>query len=116
MESVMTPVFLHGGWRCGSTYVWNRFRALAGTLSFCEPFHERLANCTVESIARDTGDSWDSRHPALDAPYFTEYVPLVDGAGVSFYDPSFAVRRYFVEETQHLYEQSYLSLLLEYAR
>src|SRR5262249_21846978 len=43
-------VFLHGGWRCGSTYIWSRFRDCAGTLCFYEPFHEILARCTARKV------------------------------------------------------------------
>lgn len=109
-------VFLHGGWRCGSTYVWSRFRALRKTLSFYEPFSEQLASCTAESILKNTEQTWDSRHPALAAPYFSEYLPMVGSSGVCFYDDRFATERYFVGVQEQLLEQDYLGLLMECAR
>ncbi|MFC4312191.1 hypothetical protein ACFPN2_24125 [Steroidobacter flavus] len=109
-------VYLHGGWRCGSTYVWNRFRALRETLSYYEPFSEQLASCTTESILKNTEQTWDSRHPALSAPYFSEYLPLVGTSGVCFYDDRFATQRYFSAAHQKLFEEDYLGLLLEFAR
>lgn len=109
-------VFLHGGWRCGSTYVWSRFRALQETLSYYEPFNEQLASCTAETILKNTEQTWDSRHPALAAPYFSEYLPLVGSSGVCFYDDRFATARYFVGTQQQLFEQDYLGLLLDVAR
>lgn len=109
------PVFLHGGWRCGSTYVWNKFRAQENVLAFCEPFHERLARCSATSILRDTEQAWDSRHPRLNAPYFAEYLPLLNGSGVARYEDRFAIRRYFVPTQQPLDEAGYLASLLRLA-
>jgi hypothetical protein len=109
------PVFLHGGWRCGSTYVWNKFRAQDDVLAFCEPFHERLARCTADTILRDTEQAWDSRHPRLNAPYFAEYLPLLSRTGVARYEDRFAVRRYFVPTQQPLDEAAYLASLLRLA-
>lgn len=110
------PVFLHGGWRCGSTYVWNKFRAQDDVLAFCEPFHERLARSTAAAILRDTEQAWDSRHPRLNAPYFAEYLPLLAGKGVARYEDRFAVRRYFVPTQQPLDEAAYLASLLQLAQ
>jgi hypothetical protein len=109
------PVFLHGGWRCGSTYVWSKFREQDDVLAFCEPFHERLARSTVAAILRDTEQAWDSRHPRLSAPYFAEYLPLLSGKGVARYEDRFAVRRYFVPTQQPLDEAAYLASLLRLA-
>lgn len=108
-------VFLHGGWRCGSTYIWSKFRAHDGVLAFCEPFSERLARCTPETITHDTHHAWNSRHPQLSAPYFAEYLPLIDGIGVARYEDRFAVRRYFVPTQQPLEEGAYLASLLRLA-
>jgi hypothetical protein len=111
-----SPVFLHGGWRCGSTYVWNKFRAHDDVLAFCEPFNERLARCTPAAILRDTEHAWDSRHPQLTAPYFAEYLPLLNGKGVARYEDRFALRRYFVPTQQPLDEAGYLASLLGLAQ
>jgi len=93
-------VFLHGGWRCGSTYIWNRFRDSTETLCFYEPFHETLAGCSARQIARDTAQAWNSRHPRLSAPYRHEYLPLLrrPGRGVRGYRDAFAVADYFAQE------------------
>lgn len=109
------PVFLHGGWRCGSTYVWNKFRAHDAVLAFYEPFNERLARCTARAIAGDTQRAWNSRHPQLTAPYFAEYLPLIDHRGVTRYEERFALRRYFVPTQQPLEEAAYLASLLRLA-
>ena len=109
-------VFLHGGWRCGSTYIWNKFRAQDDVLAFYEPFHERLAGCSAAAILRDTEHAWDSRHPRLTAPYFAEYLPLLSDKGVARYEDRFAVRRYFVPAQQPLDEAAYLASLLRLAQ
>jgi hypothetical protein len=108
-------VFVHGGWRCGSTYFWNKYRAHEDVLAFYEPFNERLARCSTSEILRDTQHSWDSRHPQLSAPYFAEYLPLVSGRGVARYEDRFAVRHYFVPAQQPLDEAAYLASLLRLA-
>jgi len=110
-------VFLHGGWRCASTYVWSRFREVPSTVCFFEPFDERLAHCTPKRIRRDTAASWDSRHPRLRAPYRQEYLPLLRFGlqGVRGYRERFALGRYFPPQGG-LPEKRYLARLLRYAR
>ena len=108
-------VFLHGGWRCGSTYIWNKFRLHHDVLAFYEPFNERLAHCSPEGLLRDTPGAWDSRHPKLSAPYFAEYLPLIDRNGVARYEERFAAQRYFVTTQQPLDEAAYLASLLRHA-
>jgi hypothetical protein len=108
-------VFLHGGWRCGSTYIWNKFRLQDDVLAFCEPFNERLARCTQTDLLRDTDSAWDSRHPQLTEPYFAEYLPLLNGTGVARYESRFAVQRYFLSTQQPLDEAAYLASLLRHA-
>jgi hypothetical protein len=105
-------IFLHGGWRCGSTYIWNKFRAHTDVLAFYEPFNERLARCSAADLVCDTQRTWDSRHPQLNAPYFCEYLPLVTRQGVARYEERFAVRRYFVPTQQPLDEAAYLAALV----
>jgi hypothetical protein len=110
-------VFLHAGWRCASTYVWSRFRALPQTLCFYEPFGERLAHVSPKRLERDTAHGWDSRHPPLEAPYRAEYAPLLRRflRGVPGYHESFAVARYFSRDGARR-EVAYLARLLEHAR
>lgn len=111
-------IFLHGGWRCASTYVWSRFRALPQTQCFFEPFDERLSRCTRERIRRDTAASWDSRHPSLGAPYREEYLPLLRlrWKGVRGYREGFALARYFPSAKGVGPETKYLARLLRHAR
>ncbi len=110
-------IFVHAGWRCSSTYVWSRFRALGGATCFYEPFGERLAGLSARRIERDTEHGWQSRHPSLGAPYRAEYRPLLRGAlrGVPGYRESFALARYFPRDALRQ-EAHYLTGLSEHAR
>lgn len=110
-------MFVHAGWRCASTYVWSRFRALPGTTCFYEPFGERLANSSPKRVARDTAGGWDSHHPPLELPYRAEYRPLLRRflRGVPGYRESFAVARYFPRDGARR-EIAYLTRLIEHAR
>lgn len=113
----LPTVFLHGGWRCASTYVWTRFRASPLTTCFYEPFAERLAHSSAKRIGRDTAGGWDSRHPALSTPYRAEYLPLLHRLrrGVRGYHEPLALARYF-PCGDLARERSYLDRLIEYAR
>ncbi|HEY1560562.1 MAG TPA: hypothetical protein VGF71_06705 [Caulobacteraceae bacterium] len=86
------PVFLHGMWRSGTTFVWSRFRAAEGVTAYFEPLGPALARLTPRRIGRE---GWRdamarSRHPLMDQPYFAEYEPLMRGRGVRLYHRSFA--------------------------
>ncbi len=89
--ALLRPVFLHGLWRSGSTYIWSRFRVAEGSLCYYEPLHDGLRRLTIERIRRDTPDAIQSnRHPAMAQPYFAEFAPLVAGRGVRGYRRRFA--------------------------
>lgn len=111
----MQSIFLHGGWRCGSTYLWNKFRQCPDVTAFYEPFSEKLASYSAAAIARDVPTAWESRHPRLNAPYAMEYLPLITDIGVPLYDESFAVQRHFVACEEHLQERAYIDSLLSHA-
>ena len=108
-------MFLHGGWRCGSTYIWSRFRQSPHALCYYEPFHEVLRRCTPKRIRRTSPSSWNSRHPQLDRPYHDEYLPLLGLRGVRGYDDHFALARYFPATDALAPEVRYLSRLLNTA-
>ncbi len=112
----ISAVHIHAGWRCASTYVWSRFRALPGTTCFYEPFAERLAHLSAKRVARDTAQGWQSRHPPLERPYRDEYRPLLRPLlrRVRGYRESFALERYFPTDGARQ-EIAYLARLAEYA-
>jgi hypothetical protein len=106
------PVFLHGGWRCGGTYIWNRFRQSQHAICFFEPFHETLARRTPRRLRQDAAHAANSRQPP---PCREEYLPLIGVRGVRGYQEDFAVARYFPSPAGVAPELRYLSRLLEYA-
>ncbi|HEY3786683.1 MAG TPA: hypothetical protein VGL55_15505 [Steroidobacteraceae bacterium] len=108
-------LFLHGGWRCGSTYIWSKFRGLPNAACFYEPFHEGLSRATRKRIRRNTPVAWKSRHPILERPYWDEYLPLLRKGirrGVRGHRRDFAVGRYFPGAEGLAPELSYLETLL----
>ena len=111
-------VFLHSGWRCASTYVWNRFRRNLHTTSFYEPFGESLARASHKRIKRQTAQGWDSRHPPLALPYAEEYRPLLRPLlkGVPGYREELALERYFPTAAGIAPEVRYLARLIRHAR
>lgn len=111
-------VFLHSGWRCGSTYVWSRFRRNPFTTSFYEPFGESLARCSPKRIERQTAQGWNSRHPPLQLPYAAEYRPVLRPfiRGVPGYRLDFALARYFPTAKGIGPEARYISRLIAHAQ
>lgn len=97
--SGVAPVFLHTGWRTRGTWIWSRFRALAGTTCFYEPLSEELATLNPATLESHGPERWPSGHPPLRRPYFAEFRPLLKTAapGVVRYDPNFAVTGFFAE-------------------
>jgi hypothetical protein len=98
------PVFLHTGWRSAGTWLWSRFRALPGVQAYYEPLHTTLAS-RPRVLLDARSDSWASGHPAMEAPYFQEYLPLMARhwwrlrrwgrrEGVRHYDEAFEIDRF----------------------
>lgn len=95
------PVFLHGMWRSGSTYVWSRFRACNETYCYYEPLNHGLGRLTTARIDRDTPEiTATNGHPSLSRPYFAEYEPLIKGRGVAGFRPRFSYSRFILEKNE----------------
>ena len=120
------PVFLHGMWRSGSTFVWSRFRQSDKACCYYEPLHPGLGRLTRRRIPRDTAElTAANRHPPLDRPYFAEYEPLVGLRGVRGFDRRFTfdrfamtgdsvhepLRRYVARLTRHAESQGRVAVL-----
>jgi hypothetical protein len=105
-------------WRSGSTFLWSRFRASPDTCCFFEPLYAGLARLTPSRL---NGPSWrdavaDNRHPALSAPYYSEYGPLIRGRGVKDYRREFSFNRYALEtDDKNLALERYIGTLLRQA-
>ncbi len=110
------PVFLHGMWRSGSTFLWSRFRETPDTCCFYEPLHHCLAKLTVERIAEDTPEQITAhRHPALSAPYFAEFAPLIRRKGVRYYNRRLAYHRFALQpDESHPKLQRYIAGLIDH--
>ena len=119
MSPNTTTVFVHSGWRCSSTYVWHRFRALAGVRAYYEPWHEQLARITAETIYAETPDNSGLRHPGGTEPYLKEFEIALESAGVGVkgFDAGFALDRFWIEpEASDLAQQAYVQGLVDAAR
>jgi hypothetical protein len=109
-------VFLHSGFRTGSTWFWNCFRRAANTCAFYEPFHESLAELHPDTLPTTIGDGRTHLgHSTVDAPYFEEYRALLrPTGGVAFYEGAMAFEDYFYtgpNPPQH----RYLTHLMQHA-
>lgn len=118
MPSPNTTVFVHSGWRCSSTYVWHRFRALQGVRAYYEPWHEQLARVSAETINAETPDNSGLRHPGGAEPYLKEFEVVLDPAGgVRNFEAGFALDRFWIEpEASDLAQQAYVEGLVDAAR
>ncbi|QTC91182.1 coiled-coil domain-containing protein [Brevundimonas goettingensis] len=74
------PVFLHSGFRTSSTWLWKHFRERPAFRAYYEIFHEALGGLRMDAARTVQSDQWRSRHPS-GAPYFLEFIPLMDPAG-----------------------------------
>ena len=105
-------------WRSGSTYLWSRFREAPDTYCYFEPLYAGLARLTPERL---NGPTWrdavsDNRHPALSAPYYAEYAPLISGRGVKDYKRELSFHRYALEAGDRAPAlQRYIQTLLDQA-
>ena len=112
----MTPIFIHSLWRSGSTYIWNRLRALPEVCAYYEPFHEALGVATREELAPLSPEGWNSRHPRLDKGYYAEYLPLVGQRGVPGFEKAFSVDHFFEDDAVLASERPYITSLIAHAQ
>ncbi len=112
------PVFLHGMWRSGSTYIWSRFRACPDTYCFYEPLNYGLNRLTRKRITRDTPErAAANSHPALSQPYFAEYAPLLKfPKGVKAFRKRMSYNNFVLpEDSADNRLRRYISRLIDYA-
>jgi hypothetical protein len=112
------PIFVHSGWRCSSTYVWRRFRAVPEVMAFYEPWHEQLATLTSERIAQERPETSGLRHPVDGLPYLHEFQDLMGPAGgVRDFETRLALDDYFLPADQEDAGQAaYVETLVAAAR
>lgn len=112
----MRAVFLHSGWRAGSTYVWDKFRRQAGCLAFYEPFNDLLGSMSPVGVLLTSRHDAELRHPALSQPYFHEYIPLLGDKGHPLFRDEFVCRNYFLTDEALPEQRAYVESLLDLAR
>jgi hypothetical protein len=79
---VLPIIFVHAGWRTGSTFVWSRFRQSQGLVAYYEIFNEGLKDLAPSDVLRHAPRNWNSKHPDC-SPYFAEFLPLIHAGGGS---------------------------------
>jgi hypothetical protein len=120
VDEAPAPVFVHSGWRTGSTWLWEKLRRAPTTIAYCEVFHERLAHCDIRDLRDNDFSKWKSKHPE-GAPYFLEFGPLIGAnRAVRGYAPSMAVEDFMprggVKGDLSEAERGYLAGLIDNAR
>ena len=112
------PIFVHSGWRCSSTYVWQRFRALEAVAAYYEPWHEQLERVTPDWIARERPATSGLRHPNEGAPYLSEFSGLLrPEGGVRGFEARFALDGYFLPtDEEDPAQAAYVETLIVAAR
>ncbi|MGA7415096.1 MAG: hypothetical protein WBW33_31790, partial [Bryobacteraceae bacterium] len=94
-RSAPLPIFVHGMWRTGSTYIWNKFREQPGYRAYLEPFHESLLRDKEEDLRRQLPPetAQTSRHPVLSDYYFSEY-EIEPVGGIRHFEKRFSYQSY----------------------
>jgi len=95
------PLFLHSGFRTGSTWIWQKFREHENTVAFYEPFNEQLRHLALEDIENQKAISWRSRHPQQVGSYFEEYKPYIDsGGGIAGFPADFVEENFLLNRSK----------------
>ena len=109
------PIFIHSGWRTGSTYVWTKFRRQPTCLAFYEPFNEMLSTMSPAEVYLARHDLSALHHSEIGLPYFHEYIPLLGPTGHKLFKIEFSYRNYFVVDEDLPGQRAYIESLLELA-
>lgn len=108
----MQAIFIHSGWRTGSTYVWTKFRQHAGCIGFYEPFNEMLSAMSAAEIYTARHDLAALKHSEIGLPYFHEYIPLLGSKGHPLFKLDFSYRNYFAVDDELTDQKAYVDSLL----
>jgi hypothetical protein len=75
-ERERCPVFIHGGFRTSSTWLWSRFRRNSRFWCYYEIFNSAIKFINSSNFESFSTKAWNSRHPKSE-PYYIEYLPLL---------------------------------------
>lgn len=111
------PIFLHGLFRCGSTYLFNKFRSDDGVHCYYEPFHHVIRQLKKDNIdiwAHSGKTSQRMNHPLLDNPHFNEYLGAFGTEQVKFFNKRLSYDRFYLSEHATFdLEKIYIDYLIE---
>ncbi|MEM8833645.1 MAG: hypothetical protein AAGB32_03785 [Pseudomonadota bacterium] len=110
------PIFLHGLWRSGSTFIWSEFRKNPNTYCYLEPLHHRFSHLTKKRVFRDTPSvNKGNNHPVMEQPYFFELIPLINFRGVKNHSSRLAFEKFFLNENDtYPALEKYISTLVDH--
>jgi hypothetical protein len=94
------PIFVHGCWRTGSTYVWSKYRTNEAFRCYYEPLHEALLSTKsgdFEAAFSGQGFYESVGHPQQATHYFSEY-PIQPAGGVAHFERGLSYQRYCLDE------------------
>jgi len=111
----MRAIFIHSGWRTGSTYVWTKFRQQPSCLGFYEPFNEMLSTMSPADVFTARHDLSALKHSEIGLPYFHEYIPLLGPKGHPLFKLDFSYRNYFAADEEKADQRAYIASLLDHA-
>lgn len=111
----MRPIFIHSGWRTGSTYFWTKFRQQPACLGFYEPFNEMLSAMSPADVFTARHDLSALKHSDIGLPYFHEYIPLLGPSGHPLFKLDFSYGNYFVIDEDLPAQRAYVGSLLQQA-
>jgi hypothetical protein len=94
------PIFLHGLFRSGSTYLFDKFRSDENYCCYYEPFHH-----VISYLDKDDIDIWSHNgktskrmnHPLLSNPHFFEYLNCFESGSIKNFDKSMSYDRFLID-------------------
>jgi hypothetical protein len=113
---VRKAVFIHGLFRSGSTYLFDKLRQNESYWCYYEPFHHALNNLDQGDI-----DLWKHKgktstrmsHPLLSRPHFYEYSRCFHEGHIKYFDKSLSYDRFLIgSDSDFLPEKKYIDHLI----
>lgn len=110
------PIFIHGLFRCGSTYFFDKFRSDGRYQCYYEPFHHVIGDLDAKKI-----DIWNHsgktskrmNHPLLDRPHFYEYLECFELGRIKHFDKKLSYDRFYLSsDSSFSLEKNYIDNLI----
>ena len=111
------PLFIHGLFRSGSTYLFDKLRTDEHLHCYYEPFHhviDSLDQMDIDIWSHSEKTSRRMNHPSLTRPHFFEYLQSFDEGIIKFFDKSLSYDRFWIgDEADFGPEKNYLDHLIQ---